>query len=170
MLLRSARKNLIQVYWSEEILEEMRRNLVMEYKRSEAQAARRVTAMKDAFPEARVTGYEQLKPAMTNHPKDRHVLAAAVHIGAQTIVTNNLRDFRAEHLPRNMQAQAPDTFLQNLLSQAPDAILEVLHLQAANLKNPPIPFEKMLEGMARTVPGFIQEIRSLLPPFPITKP
>ncbi|WP_205525511.1 PIN domain-containing protein [Pyxidicoccus trucidator] len=170
VLLRAARKNLIQVYWTEEILEEMRRNLVAEYRRSESQAARRVAAMKDAFPEALVTGYEQLTPAMKNHPKDRHVLAAAVHIGAQTIVTNNLRDFRAEHLPRNMQAQDPDTFLQNLLSQAPDAILEVLHLQAANLKNPPIPFEKMLEGMARTVPGFIQEVRGLLPPSPITEP
>ncbi|MFP2926740.1 putative toxin-antitoxin system toxin component, PIN family [Pyxidicoccus sp. 3LG] len=168
VLLRSARMNLIQVYWTEEILEEMRRNLVVEYRRSEAQAARRVSAMKDAFPEAMVTGYELLVPSMRNHPKDRHVLAAAVHIGAQTIVTNNLRDFRAEHLPKSMQAQDPDTFLQNLLSQAPDVLLEVLHLQANTLKNPPIPFEKMLEGMARSVPGFINEVRSLLPPSPLT--
>ncbi|QSQ21255.1 PIN domain-containing protein [Pyxidicoccus parkwayensis] len=167
VLLRAARKRLIQIYWTEEILEEMRRNLVTDYGRTEAQAARRVAAMRDAFPEAMVTGYERLISAMTNHPKDRHVLAAAVHIGAQTIVTNNLRDFRAEHLPRSMQAQEPDSFLQNLLSQAPEAMLEILHLQAEQLKNPPISFEKMLDGMARSVPGFIQEVRALLPP-PIT--
>lgn len=167
VLLRAARKRLIQVYWTEEILEEMRRNLVTDYKRSETQAARRVAAMREAFPEAMVTGYEWLIPAMTNHPKDRHVLAAAVHIGAQTIVTSNLRDFRAEHLPRSMQAQEPDTFLQNLLSQAPEVLLEILHLQADHLKNPPISFEKMLDGMARSVPGFIQEVRNLLPPSPI---
>ena len=31
--------------------------------------------MREPFPEAMVTGYENLIPSMTNHPKDRHVLA-----------------------------------------------------------------------------------------------
>ena len=36
---------------------------------------------------------------MTNHPKDRHVLATAVRTGAQTIVTFNLKDFPEAALP-----------------------------------------------------------------------
>ena len=45
------------------------------------------------FPDARVTGYKQLIGSMTNDPKDRHVLAAAVAGRADTLVTENLKDF-----------------------------------------------------------------------------
>ncbi|HZI15683.1 MAG TPA: PIN domain-containing protein [Myxococcus sp.] len=164
VLLKAASRGLIQIYWTDLILDEVQRNLEEQLGLTAIKAARRVAAMKAAFPEAMVTGHERLIPAMTNHPKDRHVLAAAVHIGAQTIVTRNLRDFGAEHLPRSMQAQDPDAFLQNLLSQAPAVMLELLRSQAEMLKNPPISLQKLLEGMSRTVPGFIQEVRSLLPP------
>jgi hypothetical protein len=39
------------------------------------------------FPDARVTGYEELIGSMTNHRKDRHVLAAAVAGRADALVT-----------------------------------------------------------------------------------
>ena len=45
------------------------------------------------FPDARVTSYEELIGSMTNHPKDRHVLAAAVAGRADVLVTENLKDF-----------------------------------------------------------------------------
>lgn len=171
-LLCAADEGLIQVYWTEEILHEVHRNLVDgdKVRCTEAQALRRISFMKRAFPEAMVTGHERLIPVMTNHPKDRHVLAAAVHIDAQTIVTRNLRDFQAEHLPRSMQAQDPDLFLQNLLRQVPDVMLEVLRSQAEMKKKPPISLQELLEALSRTVPGFIQEVRSLLPPSPLTEP
>ncbi|MCY1017978.1 PIN domain-containing protein [Pyxidicoccus sp. MSG2] len=168
-LLGGAEAGLIQIYWTEHILDEVQRNLVKELGLTERNAARRVAAMRGAFPEAMLTGYEWLIPVMRNHPKDRHVLAAAVHIGAQTIVTSNLRDFKAEHLPKHMRARAPDVFLQNLLSQAPEVMLDVLHRQASRLKNPPISFERLLDGLARSVPGFIKEVRGLLPPPPFTQ-
>lgn len=52
------------------------------------QADHRVTQMRRAFPHAtdHSAGYLQLVDAMTNHPKDRHVLAAAVASGAALIV------------------------------------------------------------------------------------
>jgi hypothetical protein len=63
------------------------------------QAARRVEQMRAAFPlaEEEARGYESLIPAMTNDPKDRHVLAAAaaVRANAELIVTANLKDFPA---------------------------------------------------------------------------
>ncbi|WP_158616249.1 MULTISPECIES: PIN domain-containing protein [Corallococcus] len=163
-LLSAAHEGLIQIHWTELILEETRRNLVKAMGLSEEKAARRVAAMKAAFPEAMVTGHEGLIPSMTNPEKDRHVLAAAVHVGAQTIVTSNLRDFGKKHLPASLQAQDPDTFLQHLLSQAPDVVLEMLRAQAEALRNPPISLMKLLEGLARSVPDFAREVRELLPP------
>ena len=44
-------------------------------------------------PDAEVTGYETLIDGMTNHEKDRHVLAAAVRGNAEVLVTFNLDDF-----------------------------------------------------------------------------
>nr|WP_255672348.1 PIN domain-containing protein [Corallococcus sp. AS-1-6] len=163
-LLSAAHEGLIQIHWTELILEETRRNLVKAIGLSEEKAARRVAAMKAAFPEAMVTGHEGLIASMTNSEKDRHVLAAAVHVGAQTLVTSNLRDFEKQHLPATLQAQAPDTFLQHLLSQAPDVVLEMLRAQAEALRNPPISLMRLVDGLARSVPGFAREVRELLPP------
>nr|WP_227027884.1 PIN domain-containing protein [Corallococcus soli] len=162
-LLSAAHEGLIQIHWTELILEETRRNLVKALGLSEEKATRRVAAMKAAFPEAMVTGHEGLIASMTNSEKDRHVLAAAVHVGAQTLVTSNLRDFRQKHLPATLQAQAPDTFLQHLLSQAPETVLEMLRAQAEALRNPPISLMKLLDGLARSVPVFAGEVRALLP-------
>ena len=67
------------------------------------------------FPDARVTGYEKLIGSMTNHPKDRHVLAAAVAGRADVLVTENLKDFppgSVAHLEITVAGQ--DDFLSGL--------------------------------------------------------
>jgi hypothetical protein len=46
--------------------------------------------MSGAFPESIVTDYEHLVAAMRIDPKDRHVAAAAVKVGAQVVVTDNI--------------------------------------------------------------------------------
>ena len=92
-LLRAAAMGMYQVYWSEEILDEAARNLVGSGRINEDQAAHLMAAIRNAFPEAIVRDHETLIDAMPNHHKDRHVAAAAVRIGAQVIVTSNLKDF-----------------------------------------------------------------------------
>lgn len=52
---------------------------------------------------------------MTNDPKDRHVLAAAVASGAQVVVTLNLKDFPPESCePLAIEPLHPDVFLMDL--------------------------------------------------------
>jgi hypothetical protein len=77
-LLSIAEVGTFRPLWSDHVLEEeLRRNLVKAGAKPEA-VEHRLGQMATYFPDARVTGYEQLIGSMTNHPKDRHVLAAAV--------------------------------------------------------------------------------------------
>jgi len=66
-LLRAAAEGLYQLYWSEQILDQVRRNLVGNGIVSDEQAARLLAAMRKAFPEATITGHDGLIPAMKNH-------------------------------------------------------------------------------------------------------
>ena len=83
--------------WTDEIMAELSRNLVANFGLSEEQAGYRESEIRRHFPEAWVDGYQDLIPAMTNEPKDRHVLAAAVRSQAEVIVTYNRRDFPPPH-------------------------------------------------------------------------
>ena len=147
-LLRLAELELYTPLWSGRILEEMRRNLV-ERPITEEQADRLAAAMRDAFEEAEVdtTELERREPDMTNDPKDRHVLAAAVASGSELIVTFNLDDFPAHACePLGVAAIHPDDFLLDLHRVGPGIVRAVLDQQAADL-NPPWPLDQLLHAL-----------------------
>ena len=77
------------------------------------------------FPDAVVTGYEAVAAGLDlPDPSDRHVLATAIHGGANVIVTRNLRDFPADRLaPHAIAAQHPDAFIASLFETDPGAVL-----------------------------------------------
>jgi predicted nucleic acid-binding protein len=150
-----------QAYWSEEILEEVRRNLVRTKTTTEEQAARLVLAMREAFPEAVVTGYEPLVASMANDTDDRHIAAAAVKAGAQVIVTSNLKHFG--NLPENVEAQSPDEFLCNLFDLDADAFVERLRAQAAAMRKRPVTLQQLLVGLRNTVPSFAAAVALRVP-------
>jgi hypothetical protein len=152
-LLRAAEVGLYQLRWSREILNEVERSLVEAAKMGADAAARLRAVMEREFPEALVNGYEHLTSAMRNEPDDRHVAAAAVTCGAQVIVTANLKHFYA--LPEGLEAQSPDTFLCNLFDLDPVTMLALLRQQAADLRQPPVTFEALLESLRRVAPELI---------------
>ena len=93
--------------------------------------------MKKMFPDAMVTGYANLISAMTNDPKDRHVLAAAVRCGAQAIVSNNVKHFPKESLEAyEMQCLSADAFIEHQYQLNPDAFISVLMEQASDIRWP----------------------------------
>lgn len=139
--------------WSDEALAEVTRNLISKWSKSAEQAKRREEALLKHFPEAQVTGYESLLGAMSNHPKDRHVLAAAVHSGTSLIVTYNAKDFPASSLePWGIEIQGPSTFLINLYDLAPGIVARKLSEQAQNIG---IPLEALLLKLQVNVPSFV---------------
>ena len=101
--------------WSDQIMGEVTKNLTPRWEKSPEQAAKRESAMRKYFPEAWVEGYEALIPAMTNHEKDRHVVACAVRRGASAIVTYNKADFPMASLePYGIDRYGPSAFLRSL--------------------------------------------------------
>ena len=142
--------------WSRDILEETTRTLENKLGQSRAQTSHLVEQLEIHFPDCWVEGDEQLIPAMNNHPKDRHVLAAAVRTGAQTIVTFNTKDFPVEALsPWNIEAQTPDEFLVHQFYLDEATVLAKLEEQAAKRGG----MERLLEIHRRTAPEFASLIR-----------
>lgn len=139
--------------WSEDILTEVSRNLTGKWGKTREQAQRRERAFREHFPEAMVTGYGPLVDTMTNNPKDRHVLAAAVSSGTRLIVTYNSKDFPDAALePWGIKRQGPSTFLINLYDLAPGIVARKLSDQAHNLS---LPLEALLSKLQVNVPSFV---------------
>lgn len=153
-LLRLAEADTYRPLWSADVLDEVERNLPkVSVSVTPEKARRRVATMRDFFPDAMVSGYEALIPVMTNDPKDRHVLAAAVTGSAAVIVTANRRDFPPDALrPYDIAAVHPDDFLLDQLGLYPHATVQCLRDQMAAYNNPaiaPAEFLKRFSGLCR---------------------
>jgi hypothetical protein len=158
-LLRLARAGVVQPRWSDTILDECFRSILANRPELSAAALGRTReAMSGAFPFALVTNFEDRIPSIhLPDENDRHVVAAAVHGNASTIVTLNLRDFPAAALaPLGMTAAHPDDFVLERIAEAPQAVFAALAAQVAGLKNPPSTVADVLArlsacGLPRTV-------------------
>ena len=160
-LLTAAEANLYELYFTDDILEELRRNLVSQRGIPENKAQKVITIMKEVFRESLVTNdYRTLIAAMPNNEKDRHVLAAAVACNAQIIVTQNLRVFPQHHLaPFSIKAQAPDEFLTHLFYLNSKQVTEMILNQALKLHNPPKTPGELLNTLNKHTPNFVQLVR-----------
>jgi predicted nucleic acid-binding protein len=160
-LLRAAGADLYRPLWSDDILEEVRRNLAEHSLTGEPDAARRVAIMRRAFPEATVGGYRNLIGGLTNHPDDRHVLAVAVKARARVIVTDHLRHYPDGALdPYGIRALSSDAFLLHLDGLAPERMIDLVHRQAHALRRPPMTVDEVLDHLAQFAPKFVERIRS----------
>ena len=139
--------------WSDTTIAEVSRNLQDQWKKTAEQAMRREKMLREHFPEAWVEGYEPLVNSMTNHPKDRHVLAAAVSSGSKLIVTYNAKDFPNASLePWGIEREGPSTFLINLYDLAPGIAARKLSEQSQNIG---LSLEQLLLKLQVNVPGFV---------------
>lgn len=140
LLMRLALADLFQARWSDEIHDEWTRNVAKNRLDISPRSLTRCRELMDEHsPDSKITGHEPLIPTLAlPDPDDRHVLAAAIHGGANLIVTFNLADFPASALgPYSIEAVHPDDFIAGLLDEALDVIVEVVRRQREGLKNPP---------------------------------
>ena len=105
-----------------------------------------------ALPGACVEGYEQhIADVSLPDPADRHVLAAAIEIQADYIVTNNLKDFPSRSLaPYGITACSSDAFIMMLYEQAPEEVIGVVRTLRASLSHPPQTPQQLLAHFRRS--------------------
>ena len=156
-LLRMAEHpQLYRPQWTDIIIKEVSRNLVLKFNKTMAQAVHPETELKKAFPEARVEGYLPLVAQMNNDLKDRHLLAAAVQSESEVIVTYNKRDFPHQSTePWGIAVQGPSAFLRGLYEQDPAVVMEKLGEQSENLK---FSIAKLMERLRVNVPRFVDAL------------
>lgn len=153
-LLTAAEFRLYKVRITDDILEEVRRNLAQD-RMSEENAQKLVTTIKEKFAEEVVTRHKALIDAMPINSKDRHVLAAAVVSSADIIVTQNLRDFPNEQLSQfEIEAISPDAFLLDLFNIDPERMKRVLIKQAGRLRKPAMTVTEVLNVLIKHAPNF----------------
>lgn len=144
LLVWHALAGLFELHWSVRILDETRRHLternIAKLREPRAEAVDRTLArVTDALERARAgslvpdAGIAAHEPHMPNEPKDRHVLAAAVAVGATVVITTNVRDFAgADTAGLGVAAQTPDQFLTSLLDNITlDAVMAALREHAS---------------------------------------
>ncbi len=157
-----ALRGLVRLKWSLQVQEEWIHRL-LEHKPSVSSERLWLVAEKMAealeFQEPLVEGYEdrinEVRPLLPD-PRDAHVVAAAIHGGADAILTFNIKDFPETVLSRwDLVVLHPDDYLVDMMLDQirsnflPKPLLEVLKRQRLGLKNPPLNVDAFLTSLER---------------------
>ena len=160
LLLDAAYAACYEASWSDETLIELERNVAKFI--PEERAHKLIVDIGNEFKDATVEreAYESLMSTLLNHPKDRHVLAAAIACEASIIVTENLRDFPSSSLqPYGIRALSSDEFLLLLLERNPTKLVRVVRELAGRYRNPPMTIDDLLARISRHAPEFVARLR-----------
>ncbi len=148
-----ATRRLFRPHWSPQILDEVTRNLNARSDLDPAAIQRRIGHLNRALAHALVDVPDALIDAMPVNEKDRHVLALAVHIGAPTIVSDNLKDFPPELCePYDVEAVSADAFTLAQVHLHRDGVLASIDAMATRRRRHP-----------KTRADIIERLRALLP-------
>ncbi len=163
-LLELAGSGIFRARWTDAIHDEWIRNLLRNRPDlSVERLARTRTLMNETVLGSMIDGFDALVPALTlPDPDDRHVMAAAIHCGADAIVTFNLKDFPAETAATyDLEIIHPDDFLHQQFGLDAAAVVIAASNIRARLKNPPVSAEAYLDTLeAQALPQLVGELRA----------
>ena len=142
-------------HWNEEILNEVKRtHEKLKWPPDLADYWQR--EVRGHFPESLVSGHERLIGVVKNDPKDRHIVAAAIHSHCEVIVTFNLKHFPKDILaPHGIRAEHPSEFLINLYHIDGGVFVTKLIGIAEQRR---IPIAQVLKSLSRFLPDFTEFI------------
>jgi predicted nucleic acid-binding protein len=124
MLIGAAKAGAFEPFWSERILEEWRRASLKHGEGAAQEVLGEAVFLNAAFPKAVVRyNADQEARLWLPDPSDIHVLAAAVIVGADGIVTLNNKDFPSDILAEEGLSRVnPDAFLLGVWQASPEKI------------------------------------------------
>jgi predicted nucleic acid-binding protein len=147
LLLQLATTELVRAKWTERIHKEWIENLLKNRPELTRDRLERTRDRMNTLPDCLISGYELLEAGLElPDVDDRHVLAAAIHGGAQAIVTYNLADFPESELTKhNVAAIHPDEFVLDLVDLDSQVVLSCVQRSLQRLKNPPLAMAQYIE-------------------------
>jgi predicted nucleic acid-binding protein len=151
LLLTLAALDAFEVRWSDEILDEVTRNVVADHPDIDAVrfVEHTVGAMRRAFPEASVQASAELAETLDNDPKDRHVAATALAADADAIVTLNVADFESRVLSEaSVEILTPGALVGRILDEFPDVVADAVDHIADRWTNPSMTAREITELLA----------------------
>lgn len=136
--------------WSQTVFKEwedvMRRKNI-----SDIEIQKRIEKTNAAFPDALVKNYESLIDSLTlPDPDDRHVVAAAIKVNANVIVTNNIKHFPCEYLSQfGLTAKTADDFITDTIDLSPEIALKAFKEMVVNRTNPDLDEYEVLDRLRK---------------------
>jgi predicted nucleic acid-binding protein len=162
LLIRIAQAGLVQAKWTNQILDEVFRNLIANRPDLDVENLRRTRElMCRSVRDCLVLGYESLSDTLKlPDPGDRHVLAAAIKARAQVIVTTNLKDFPSDVLSQwNVEAKHPDEFVLDQIDLDRQVVYGAVQRIADSWRQPPGTVDDVLRSLDRD--GLVESVAAL---------
>ena len=160
VLLSLAEAEFFRLRWSQNILDETEgaiRNILLKQSGDEEgsteRARKSVMNMDLAFDEAKVQNFEHLIDVLDGtlpDADDIHVLAAAIHTQAATIVTENLKDFPVDTLANyNIEPKSADDFIADTIELDQGRALTAISKMRKRFKRPELTSQALLSQMEK---------------------
>lgn len=165
VLLSLAAEGVYEPQWTQKVIDEMRRNRPPGL--SEGDIDRRIRTMNKAFPDAMVEEPPQeLQDQMQADPKDKHVLAGAVHSQSTVLVTENLKDFDPPTSgPNAMRVENLNQFLIRKLEERPEQVQSSLQNMVSRYRREPKTMGALIDTLAegQELQEFAQKLNGVVP-------
>lgn len=168
ILLRFSEAGLYRARWSNMILDEWKRNVLADKPGVAESLESQAAAMEVVFPEAcNDAGASLIDSLQLPDPNDRHVLATAIVVNAEQIVTDNLKDFPEAALePYGITAVSADDFLVSTFELYEAEALTALRLMRHDCEKPSYTQNdfilhlqsKQLPKLAATLKPFVESL------------
>lgn len=140
LLLTLAALDAFDVRWTEEILDELRRNVIADNPDLDPGrfSEHTLAEMRRHFPDAMVVVTKKDVDRLDNDPKDRHVAAAGIVAAADSIVTINVKDFRSHLLVEaGIGLLTPGELIGQVLDEEPELVAHAVRRIARRWTKPP---------------------------------